>query len=279
MEEILFELREHSSGLNAGRWDYIFSIIKKFREHPEFVLPDRSQVTMAAPFMKSYAEALVRACHRRGASAIGGMSAFIPSRRDPEVNEKAIPAIEADKRREGEQGFDGAWVAHPDLVPVVRRVFDEVLGDRPNQIGRLREDVEVSAADLLDVASVDAAITEEGLRSNVAIGLLYINSWLHGRGAAALFNQMEDTATAEISRSQVWQWLRHGSSISGGPVIDRTLVERVIEEETEKVRLLLAESGGSVSRLDDSRSLFEEVTMRAECVDFLTLAGESYLRD
>jgi malate synthase len=206
MDEILWELRERSAGLNAGRWDYIFSVIKKL----DAVLPDRAQVTMAVPFMRAYTELLVATCHRRGAHAIGGMAAFIPSRRDPAINEVALAKVTEDKVRESGDGFDGTWVAHPDLVPVATEVFDSVLGDRPNQVERLREDVNVSAAQLLDFDVPGGEITDEGLRANVSVGLRYLDSWLNGVGAAAIDNLMEDVATAEISRAQVWSWVRAG---------------------------------------------------------------------
>ncbi|MGH3016706.1 MAG: malate synthase, partial [Gaiellaceae bacterium] len=210
MEEILYELREHSAGLNAGRWDYIFSVIKKFRHRPEFVLPDRAQVTMTVPFMRAYTDLLVKTCHRRGAHAMGGMAAFVPSRRDPEVNEVALAKVREDKQREAGNGFDGTWVAHPDLVPVATEEFDGVLGERPNQVERLREEVDVAAGDLLDVRVPEGEITDEGVRANASVGLRYLESWLRGTGAVAIDNLMEDAATAEISRSQIWQWLRHG---------------------------------------------------------------------
>ena len=210
MDEILYELREHSAGLNAGRWDYIFSVIKKLGHRPEFVLPDRSAVTMAVPFMRAYTELLVKTCHARGAHAMGGMAAFIPSRRDPEVNAAALAKVREDKEREAGQGFDGTWVAHPDLVPVAMEIFDRVLGERPNQVERQRDDVESTAADLLDVAATPGEITLEGLHNNVSVGIQYLAAWLQGSGAVAIFNLMEDAATSEISRSQVWQWLRHG---------------------------------------------------------------------
>src|SRR6478609_9606585 len=210
MEEILHELREHSAGLNAGRWDYIFSVIKKLGHRPEFVLPDRADVTMAVPFMRAYCELLVRTCHRRAAHAMGGMAAFIPSRRDPQVNEIALEKVREDKLREAGDGFDGTWVAHPDLVPVAMGVFDDVLGERPNQVDRQRDDVLVTAADLLDVAATPGEVTEDGVRLNISVGIQYIASWLNGVGAAAINNLMEDAATAEISRSQIWQWVHHG---------------------------------------------------------------------
>jgi malate synthase len=203
MDEILYELRDHAAGLNAGRWDYIFSMIKKFRENPDFVLPDRSQVTMTVPFMRAYTELMVKTCHRRGAHAIGGMAAFIPNRRDPEVTERAIAAVAADKKREAEAGCDGTWVAHPDLVAVARECFDAVLGDRPNQVGRLRDDVEVTAGDLLDL-DFPGEVTIDGVRTDVSVGIQYLAAWLSGTGAVAIDDPMEDVATAEISRSQVW---------------------------------------------------------------------------
>jgi malate synthase len=210
MDEILFELRDHAAGLNAGRWDYIFSIIKKFRARPDMVLPDRALVTMTVPFMRAYTELLVQTCHRRGAHAIGGMAAFIPSRRDAEVNERAMAAVRADKERESSDGFDGTWVAHPDLVPLAREVFDGVLGSRPHQKERHRPEVRVTARDLVDVSIPHGAVTEAGVRANVSVGLAYLASWLSGNGAAAINNLMEDAATAEISRSQLWQWRTHG---------------------------------------------------------------------
>src|SRR6266700_4206171 len=217
MEEILYELREHSAGLNAGRWDFMFSVIKKFRTRGrDFLLPDRNSVTMTAPFLRAYTELLVRTCHKRGAHAIGGMAAFIPSRRDPQVNATALAKVREDKLREAGDGFDGSWVAHPDLVPVCREVFDGVLGDRPNQLDKLREDVSVTAADLLAIAKTPGEITEAGLRNNVSVGLQYLAAWLGGDGAVGIFNLMEDAATAEIARSQVWQWVRNDIELAEG---------------------------------------------------------------
>jgi malate synthase len=254
MDEILHELREHSAGLNAGRWDYIFSVIKKLGHRPEFVLPDRVDVTMAVPFMRSYCELLVRTCHRRGAHAMGGMAAFIPSRRDPEVNAIALEKVREDKDREASQGFDGTWVAHPDLVPVALESFDRVLGDRPNQIDRQRDDVHVTSSDLLDVAATPGAITEEGLRNNVSVGIQYLAAWLQGSGAVAINNLMEDAATAEISRSQIWQWLHHDR-------IRPEDVTRVMEEEVAR----LGEG------YDDARAIFERIATQPDYVEFLTL--------
>ena len=254
MDEILYELREHSAGLNAGRWDYIFSVIKKLGHRPEFVLPDRSAVTMAVPFMRAYTELLVKTCHARGAHAMGGMAAFIPSRRDPEVNEVALAKVREDKDREAGQGFDGTWVAHPDLVPVAMEIFDRVLGERPNQVERRRDDVSSTAADLLDVASTPGEITLEGLHNNVSVGIQYLAAWLRGSGAVAIFNLMEDAATSEISRSQVWQWLQHAK-------VARADVEAAIEEEVAKLG----------DGYDEAQELFEQVALGDEFVEFLTL--------
>jgi malate synthase len=270
MDEILYELREHSGGLNAGRWDYIFSVVKKFRDRPDFVLPDRAQVTMTVPFMRAYTELLVKTCHRRGAHAIGGMAAFIPSRRDPEVNETALAKVREDKVREAGDGFDGTWVAHPDLVPVATAVFDEVLAERPNQLGRLRSEVAVEASDLLSVPATPGGTTEAGLRTNVNVGILYLESWLRGVGAAAIYNLMEDAATAEISRSQVWQWIRHGR-------FTRDEVRQVIGEELGRIRELVGAEAYDGGRFDDARRIFEQVALAEEFVDFLTLPAYDLL--
>ena len=234
MEEILYELREHSSGMNAGRWDYIFSMIKKFRTRgTEFQLPDRAEVKMTVPFMRAYTELLVKTCHSRGAHAIGGMAAFIPNRRDAAVNDAALAAVRADKTREADDGFDGSWVAHPDLVPVATEVFDAKLGRRPNQLDRRRDEVQVSAAELLDAKATPGQITEAGLRNNVSVGIQYLESWLRGSGAVAIFNLMEDAATAEISRSQVWQWVHNGVSTAEGTAITADYVRTLEAEELE----------------------------------------------
>jgi malate synthase len=254
MDEILYELREHSAGLNAGRWDYIFSVIKKLGHRPEMVLPDRSAVTMAVPFMRSYCELLVKTCHHRGAFAMGGMAAFIPSRRDAEVNAVALAKVREDKEREASQGFDGTWVAHPDLVPTAYEAFDAVLGERPNQIDRRRDDVTVTAADLLNVAATPGEATEDGLRNNVSVGIQYLAAWLQGSGAVAINNLMEDAATAEISRSQIWQWLHHGR-------ISPEDVRRVTDEEVAKLG----------DGFDDARAIFEQIATRPDYVEFLTL--------
>src|SRR5215207_4332415 len=238
MEEILYELREHSSGLNAGRWDYLFSVIKKFRTRGrEFLLPDRNSVTMTAPFMRAYTELLVSTCHKRGAHAIGGMAAFIPNRRDPQVTETALAKVRADKTREAGDGFDGSWVAHPDLVPVCREVFDAVLGDRPNQLDRRRDDVHVTAEQLLDVRQTPGRATERGLRANVSVALQYLAAWLGGNGAAGINNLMEDAATAEISRSQIWQWLHNAVILDDtGEKVTKELVARILDDESDAIR-------------------------------------------
>ena len=272
MEEILYELREHISGLNAGRWDYLFSLIKYFRDAgPAFVLPDRNSVTMTAPFMRAYTELLVSTCHRRGAFAVGGMAAFIPSRRDPEVNEKAMAKVREDKQREADAGYDGSWVAHPDLVPICREVFDAVLGDRPNQLDRTRDEVKVTAAELLDVASTPAEPTEAGLRNDVSVGLQYIESWLRGNGAAGINNLMEDAATAEISRSQIWQWVHGSVQLAEGTTVTEQLVRTGIEEELATIRGALGEQAYHEGRWDQARSVFEQVALADDFVDFLTL--------
>jgi len=272
MEEILYELRTHSSGLNAGRWDYIFSIIKKFRNRPDFVLPDRAQVTMTVPFMRAYTELLVKTCHKRSAHAMGGMAAFIPSRRDADVNRVAMTKVKEDKDREAGDGFDGTWVAHPDLVEIATQSFDRVLADRPNQIERLRPEVSVSASQLLDVQVPGGTITEEGLRLDVSVGIQYIESWLRGVGAAAINNLMEDVATAEISRSQVWQWIRHSARLVDGGVVTDDLAREIADEELSKVRERLGEELWAKGRFAEARTVFEQVALAKDFPQFLTLA-------
>jgi malate synthase len=271
MEEILYELRDHSAGLNAGRWDYLFSIIKKFRTRGrDYVLPDRNQVTMTAPFMRAYTELLVKTCHSRGAHAIGGMAAFIPSRRDPEVNEVALAKVRDDKTRETRDGFDGSWVAHPDLVPICREVFDGVLGSKPNQLDRLRDEVSVSASDLLSISETPGTITEAGLRNDISVGLQYLASWLAGNGAVAIFNLMEDAATAEIARSQVWQWLHNDILLEDGPKVTRDLVETIIDEELAKIRETLGDSFDA-ERFGQATALFTAVALADNYSEFLTV--------
>lgn len=270
MEEILFELRDHMAGLNAGRWDYIFSIIKNYRGRGQrFVLPDRNQITMTVPFMRAYTELLVKTAHKRGAHAIGGMSAFIPNRRDPEVTAMAMEKVSADKRREAADGFDGTWVAHPDLVETARAEFDAVLGDRPNQLDRQRDDVEVTAAQLLDIRSTNGSITLDGVRDNVSIAIRYIDSWLRGVGAAAIDNLMEDAATAEISRSQVWQWIHQDVVTEEGVQITRELVDGLL------IGLLETLPRTDGDRLDDAAEVFRTVALQDDYPTFLTLCAYS----
>jgi malate synthase len=276
MDEILYELREHSAGLNAGRWDYIFSAIKCFPDRPEYLLPDRAAVTMTVPFMRAYAELLAATCHRRGAHAIGGMAALIPSRRDEEANEKALAGVRADKEREVKQGYDGTWVAHPDLVPVAREVFDKGLGGRSHQLER-RPEVELSASDLLDLASTPGEITEQGLRTDVSVGFQYVSFWLGGRGAAAINSLMEDAATAEISRAQIWQWVRHGATLEDGRTVTADLVREVLDQETAKIREQVGEDTWGAGRSRETREIFERVALSEELIEFLTLIAYEYL--
>ncbi len=271
MEEMLHALGDHAAGLNAGRWDYLFSVIKTFRDAgPEFVLPDRGAVTMSAPMMRAYTDQLVAVCHRRGAMAIGGMAAAIPSRRDAAANERALAKVREDKEREAGDGFDGSWVAHPDLVPVCREIFDRVLGNRPNQLDRQRPDVAVTPEQLLDVAGVPGARTMAGLRGNVEVALRYLAAWLGGNGAVGIHGLMEDAATAEISRSQVWQWIHAGVRLDTGETVTEDLVRRVIEEEVAGI--------GPLDRLAEARQLFEQVALAEEFPDFLTLPAYDLIR-
>jgi len=272
MEEILFELRDHCAGLNAGRWDYIFSIIKNYRGRgARFVLPDRSEVTMTVPFMRAYTELLVKTCHRRGAFAIGGMSAFIPNRRDPEVTARAFEKVAADKRREAGDGFDGTWVAHPDLIPVAQAEFDAVLGDRPNQLDRQRDDVEVRPAQLLDV-HIGLPITADGVHANVSVAIRYIEAWLRGLGAVAIDDLMEDAATAEISRSQIWQWIHQDRTTEDGTAITREYVEGIIARVLAEVAPTGAvDAGTAADRFADAADVFREVALHEEFPAFLTV--------
>jgi malate synthase len=266
MEEILYELRDHAAGLNAGRWDYIFSLIKNFRTRgPRFVLPDRAQVTMTAPFMRAYTEQLVRACHKRGAMAIGGMAAAVPNRKDEAANTNAFEKVRADKTREANDGFDGSWVAHPDLVPVCREVFDTILGERPNQLGKLREDVTPDDRALINVAATEGTITEQGIRNNIEVGIRYIESWLRGNGAVAIHNLMEDAATAEISRSQLWQWMYARAITDHGEINTHHWIEELLDEEFARLERFDGD------RFEDARDIFEEVTLAQDFPTFLTL--------
>jgi malate synthase len=272
MDEILWELREHASGLNAGRWDYIFSLIKKFHTRPDMILPDRMQVTMAVPFMRAYQQLLVRTCHARGAHAIGGMSAFIPNRRQPEVTEKALAMVREDKQREAGDGSDGTWVAHPDLVPVAREIFDEALGDGPNQKERLRGDVTAAAADLLDTRIEGGRVTEAGVVTNVSVALQYLASWLSGNGAAAINNLMEDAATAEISRSQLWQWRVHGVTLDDGRPITAELYATIRDAELTTLR-----ASAPDARWSDAAALLDDLVLADEFAEFLTLGAYALL--
>ncbi|MDC7336231.1 malate synthase A [Streptomyces lydicus] len=278
MEEILYELRDHASGLNAGRWDYLFSIVKNFRDGgAKFVLPDRNAVTMTAPFMRAYTELLVRTCHKRGAHAIGGMAAFIPNRRDPEANEQALAKVKNDKDREAGDGFDGSWVAHPDLVPVARASFDAVLGDAPHQKHRLREDVSVSAADLIAIDSLDAKPTYQGLIDAVQVGTRYIEAWLRGLGAVAIFGLMEDAATAEISRSQIWQWVDAGVVFENGEKATADLVRTIAADELAALRTELGEEAFTSGKWQQAHDLLLKVSLDADYADFLTLPAYELL--
>ena len=269
MDEILYELRGHASGLNAGRWDYLFSIIKNFRDRPEFLLPDRAQLTMTVPFMRAYTELLVKTCHRRGAHAIGGMAAFIPSRRDPEVNATALARVREDKAREAGAGYDGAWVAHPDLVPVVDEVFRGVLGVKPNQKNRQHDDVEVNREQLVDVRVPGGRVTEAGVRGNISVALQYLAAWLGGSGAVAINNLMEDAATAEIARSQLWQWIRHKATTEDGKPITLARCRTMLREETQKI---LA-AGGDAERVGSAGELLDGLFSAKVFPEFLTLAA------
>ena len=271
MEEILYELRDHAAGLNAGRWDYIFSLIKKFRAHKEFVLPNRAQITMTVPFMRAYTNLLVDTCHRRRAHAIGGMAAFIPSRKDPTANEIAFAKVREDKIREANDGFDGTWVAHPDLVAVAMGVFDQFLGSRANQVDRQRKDVQVSAKKLLDVRVPGGTVTELGVSSNIGVAIQYLESWLRGVGAAAISNLMEDTATAEIARSQIWQWLRHGVRLHEGANLTARLAAEIEERELARIRDSIGAEAFRQGKFDEARRLFDEIAYSATFVDFLTI--------
>ncbi|OEJ24360.1 malate synthase A [Streptomyces agglomeratus] len=279
MEEILYELRDHAAGLNAGRWDYLFSIVKNFRDGgAKFVLPDRNAVTMTAPFMRAYTELLVRTCHKRGAHAIGGMAAFIPSRKDAEVNKVAFEKVKADKDREAADGFDGSWVAHPDLVPIAMASFDAVLGEKPNQKDRLREDVSVAPGDLIAIDSLDAVPTYEGLVSAVQVGIRYIEAWLRGLGAVAIFNLMEDAATAEISRSQIWQWINAGVVFENGRKATPELTREIAAGELAAIRAEIGEEAFAAGRWQQAHDLLLTVSLDEDYADFLTLPAYEQLR-
>jgi len=275
MDEILFELRDHMAGLNCGRWDYMFSFIKKLRANPAYVLPDRSQVVMGKAFLRAYSLLLIKTCHRRGAFAMGGMAAQIPNRRDPQANEAALGRVRADKEREAGDGHDGTWVAHPDLVPVAREVFDRLM-PQANQLARLREDVHIAQADLLEVHQ--GSKTEGGLRENIRVGVQYIEAWLRGKGAVPLYNLMEDAATAEISRAQVWQWIHYGISLEGGTVATPELLNRLLSEEMQRVRTEVGAEAYDGGRFQEAIQLFSELSLAADFEDFLTVPAMGLLR-
>ena len=277
MDEILYELRSHSAGLNAGRWDYLFSSVKTFANQDREVLPDRQRLTMTVPFMRAYTELLVRTCHRRGAHAIGGMAALIPNRRDAQATETALAAVREDKRREAGAGFDGTWVAHPDLVELALEEFNRVLGGRPNQLHRLREDVDVSGAELLDFGSAGHEVTDAGVRNNVSVSLRYLTAWLGGNGAVSVFNLMEDVATAEIARSQLWHWLSRGVTLTDGPRVTREFVMGVEREEAAAYRAELPSDSREVGLLDQARSLFSSLVYGDRLAEFLTIPGYELL--
>ncbi|HEY4770370.1 MAG TPA: malate synthase A [Myxococcales bacterium] len=267
MDEILYELRDHSGGLNAGRWDYIFSLIKKLRTRRDLILPDRQQITMTVPFMRAYTELLVKTCHRRGAHAMGGMAPFIPTRKNPEINEKALAQTRSDKEREVKDGFDGTWVAHPDLVPIAKEVFDRKLG-KPHQKERLREEVRVEAPELQDIKVPGGTISEGGVRNNISVALQYLSAWLGGNGAVAIFNLMEDAATAEISRAQLWQWVQNGAKLDDGRPIDRALYEKLRDEELAKLP--------ASPQLQQARRILDDLVLGV-FVEFLTLPAYELL--
>lgn len=270
MEEILFELRDHISGLNAGRWDYIFSIIKKFQKRQEFLFPDRNQITMTAPFMRAYTELLVRTCHKRGAHAMGGMAAFIPSRKDKKVNEIALAKVREDKLRESSDGFDGTWVAHPDLVPLAHEIFAKVLKEKSHQKDRMRTEVNVQASDLLVFKIPNGSITESGMRQNINVTLQYLDAWLCGIGAAAIYNLMEDAATAEISRAQLWQWLHHNAALSDGRHVTTELYQNFVNEEMDKIKAQYHENTIALNKLTEARHLLDRLVLSKEFFEFLT---------
>jgi malate synthase len=274
MDEILFELRDHSAGLNCGRWDYIFSFIKKFRHRPDFVLPDRAQVTMESHFLKSYVDLLIRTCHRRGIHAMGGMAAQIPIKNDPEANQRAMDKVRQDKLREAKAGHDGTWVAHPGLVPIAREVFDAQMPS-PNQISVSRAEVNVSPSDLLSAPGGE--ITQGGLELNIDVGIQYLESWLRGNGCVPIYNLMEDAATAEISRTQVWQWSRHGARLSDGRPIDAELVRQTIPRQLDKIRSLIGAGRFDSGKFDVASRLFEQMMISGDFPEFLTLTAYEFL--
>ncbi len=274
MEAILYELRPYIAGLNAGRWDYIFSIIKKFAHRADFVLPDRAQVTMTVPFMRAYTDLLIQTCHRHGTHALGGMAAFIPSRRDPEVNATALAKVREDKEREARDGFDGTWVAHPDLVAVAKEPFDRILRAKPHQKERRRDDVRVQATDLLNIRVPGGTVTEAGVKNNVSVALQYVDSWLRGVGAAAIYNLMEDAATAEIARAQLWQWIHHKAPLADGRSVTSTAFEDLYATEVNRLSL---GQGEQTSRLREAATILRDLVLNRQFPEFLTLPAYGLL--
>ncbi|MFN8671538.1 MAG: malate synthase A [Candidatus Sericytochromatia bacterium] len=272
MEEIIYELKEHIAGLNAGRWDYIFSVIKKFRNRNDFLLPDRAQITMTAPFMRAYTEHLVKICHKRKVHAMGGMSAFIPNRKDLDVTESALKKVTEDKERESNDGFDGTWVAHPDLVLVAKKVFDQHLGEKLNQKDKLREEVNISSKDLLNFNIPDGKVTENGIRHNISIAIRYLGAWLNGTGAVAIFNLMEDAATAEISRSQLWQWLHSGKTkLDNGILFDIEIYKKIFNEEIQKIKSEFGEEFFIKGKYLEASELLNKIIVSNSFEEFLTI--------
>ena len=272
MDEILYELRDHSAGLNCGRWDYIFSCIKRFRNKRDFLLADRALITMTTHFMRSYSLLCIKTCHRRNIFAMGGMAAQIPVKNDPKANEEAFAKVRADKEREATDGHDGTWVAHPGMVQLALDAFNRLM-PTPNQIERKRDEVNVSARDLLDFGPIEP-ITEQGLRTNVSVGVQYLEAWLRGSGAVPIFNLMEDAATAEISRAQVWQWIRHPRGVlSDGRKVTKELFRSVLREELEKIKTTVGAARFEKGKFDTARELFDKITTDEEFVEFLTLPG------
>jgi malate synthase len=275
MDEILYELRDHSAGLNCGRWDYIFSAIKKFHSDPNYILPDRSQVTMTVPFMRSYSLLLIQTCHKRNIHAMGGMAAQIPIKNDPKANEEALARVRADKHREATDGHDGTWVAHPGLVAIAMEEFDAVMKG-PNQIDRKREDVHVTAADL--IAIPEGTITEAGMRNNISVSLQYMESWLRGNGCVPIFNLMEDAATTEIARSQIWQWLHNSKAVlDDGRKIDANLFHQLMAEELDKIKTAIGEQQYANRRFQTAAELIDKIITDDQFVEFLTLPAYQYL--
>jgi malate synthase len=272
MEEILYELRDHASGLNAGRWDYLFSAIKKLRDRPGMQIPDRGQLLMTVPFMRAYTERLVRTCHSRDAHAMGGMAPFIPSRKNPEINAAALAKVRDDKLREVNDGFDGTWVAHPDLVPTAKEVFDAALGQRPHQKDRLREEVKVADPELLDLSVAGGKITEGGVRNNISVALQYIAAWLGGNGAVAIFNLMEDAATAEISRAQLWFWVHHNGKLDDGRAVTTALYRTLRDDEAQKLADL-----PTAAHLPPAIKILDDLVENASFIEFLTLPAYRFL--